>query len=449
MKTVPVNVVIAVCFTPSTGHLGTSYRGRKPWTCDRETKHFEELTGQTMDPHKRNAILMGRGTWLSRGCKPFPHRLNVILSRSRLLNSGNNNNNHDENVFFVLNGDVDRAVRLLSDEPRFNVETVWAIGGENICLEALNHPSFQTLHLTIIHEKFDCDTFFPLYDLVGNRSIELYRSETNIDDERYVTFRVYGRRRPRRRGQAERKTKTNASPNKATTIKDGTAWAEEKMKTLDEIVKDDQCVKKNNDEYKHDMTDNSDDTDDTDDHRDENGDSDDCYDDDDDDEDDAADVGVDIDADADISTNRTEKFTNDNERDEANAEETQYLRLIRDLLDSGNCKNTETNALYSMFGNHLRFSLKNGRIPLLTSRRISWRTVVENTLWTIRGSSDTDDLSLKGIPYWNAVTSRDHLDDMGFVDRQIGDIGPFDGFQMRHFGARYLDKNGGYMGKGT
>lgn len=61
----------------------------------------------------------------------------------------------------------------------------------------------------------------------------------------------------------------------------------------------------------------------------------------------------------------------------------------------------------------------------------------------LQGSTNAKELSSKGVKIWDANGSRDFLDSLGFSNREEGDLGPVYGFQWRHFGAEYKDKDSG------
>lgn len=102
----------------------------------------------------------------------------------------------------------------------------------------------------------------------------------------------------------------------------------------------------------------------------------------------------------------------------------------------------------SIFGAQMRFNLRNS-FPLLTTKRVFWRAVVEELLWFIRGGTDAKDLQAKNIRIWDGNSSREFLDKCGFNDREVGDLGPIYGFQWRHFGAKYRTCRDDYTGEGV
>lgn len=131
-------------------------------------------------------------------------------------------------------------------------------------------------------------------------------------------------------------------------------------------------------------------------------------------------------------------------------EEYQYLDLVRQIINTGCTRSDRTGTgTRSCFGTQSRYSLQNGTIPVLTTKSVAWKAVVEELLWFIRGSTDANDLSAKGVKIWDANGSREFLDSLGFTDRAQGDLGPVYGFQWRHFGAQYKDKETSYDGQGV
>mmetsp|Transcript_24526 Transcript_24526/g.76661 ORF Transcript_24526/g.76661 Transcript_24526/m.76661 type:complete len:520 (+) Transcript_24526:446-2005(+) len=133
-----------------------------------------------------------------------------------------------------------------------------------------------------------------------------------------------------------------------------------------------------------------------------------------------------------------------------NAEEQQYLDLIREILDKGVTRGDRTGTgTRSIFGARMRFSLRDRRFPLLTTKRVFWRGVAEELLWFVAGSTDGNLLAAKNVHIWDGNGSKEFLEKRGLGHREEGDLGPVYGFQWRHFGAAYDDANADYAGKGV
>ncbi|CAG9763366.1 unnamed protein product [Ceutorhynchus assimilis] len=130
-------------------------------------------------------------------------------------------------------------------------------------------------------------------------------------------------------------------------------------------------------------------------------------------------------------------------------EEYQYLNHIKTILTKGIKTNDRTGVgTFSIFGAQMRYSLRDNIFPLLTTKRVFWRGVVEELLWFIRGSTNAFELKDKGIHIWDANSTREFLDSVGLKNREEGDLGPVYGFQWRHFGAEYTDMHANYKNKG-
>ena len=132
-----------------------------------------------------------------------------------------------------------------------------------------------------------------------------------------------------------------------------------------------------------------------------------------------------------------------------NQEEQNYLDLMREIIDngvpSGDRTGTGTN---SLFGRMLKYNLRDGRLPLLTSKRTFIRGIIEEMLFFVSGSTDTTKLEEKGVNIWQGNTTREFLDNRGLNHLPVGDMGAGYAFQWRHFGAEYIDCKTDYTGQG-
>jgi hypothetical protein len=132
-------------------------------------------------------------------------------------------------------------------------------------------------------------------------------------------------------------------------------------------------------------------------------------------------------------------------------EEHQYLDLIRAVLATGAHRpdRTGTGTLSIFAPPSLRFSLADGTLPLLTTKRTFLRGILEELLWFIHGKTDSQLLAARGVRIWDGNGSKEFLEKRGLGHRREGDLGPVYGFQWRHFGAPYADCDADYAGQGV
>jgi dihydrofolate reductase len=108
-----------------------------PWHIPEELQYFRAMT-------LNKPIVMGLRTFESMGSRPLPHRPNVILT-------------HDENLVsttcIVLHS-VEAVLETLKD-----YDEIMIIGGASVYKQFL--PLASRLYITIIHEAYKGDTYFP------------------------------------------------------------------------------------------------------------------------------------------------------------------------------------------------------------------------------------------------------------------------------------------------
>ncbi len=102
----------------------------------------------------------------------------------------------------------------------------------------------------------------------------------------------------------------------------------------------------------------------------------------------------------------------------------QYLDLLNDVLENGSVKSDRTGTgTISVFGRQFRHDLSKG-FPLLTTKKVHFKSVVNELLWFLSGSTNINDLDAK---IWNEWAT------------ETGDLGPVYGKQW----TAWPTKNGG------
>lgn len=123
-----------------------------------------------------------------------------------------------------------------------------------------------------------------------------------------------------------------------------------------------------------------------------------------------------------------------------NHEEYQYLNLIKNILDNGFWEEGRNGMTQSIFGASMRFSLRDGKIPILTTKKTAWKTCLKELLWFIRGQTDNKFLKAQGVHIWDANGSREFLDSRGLTDYDIDELGPIYGAQWRAFNKPFVSE---------
>ena len=117
-------------------------------------------------------------------------------------------------------------------------------------------------------------------------------------------------------------------------------------------------------------------------------------------------------------------------------EEYQYLNMLENILDNGTWVKSRNGNTKSIFGNSMRFSLKDGKIPILTTKKTAWKTCLKELLWFIRGQTNNNILKEQGVHIWDANGSRDFLNLRGLAAYNEDELGPIYGRQWRNFNAQ-------------
>lgn len=129
--------------------------------------------------------------------------------------------------------------------------------------------------------------------------------------------------------------------------------------------------------------------------------------------------------------------------------ENQYLELIRNIIEEGSLEQGRNGNTYVVIGSSMYFSLENGIIPLLTTKKVAWKTCLKELLWFVRGQTNNKILTEQKCNIWKGNASREFLDSRGLQHLKEDDLGPVYGHQWRHFNAKYTTCNEDYTNKGV
>ena len=140
-------------------------------------------------------------------------------------------------------------------------------------------------------------------------------------------------------------------------------------------------------------------------------------------------------------------FNRSNKIEYTNQEEFNYLYLMNKIIKNGLERDDRTGVgTLSLFGEKLSYDISD-TFPILTTRKQFFRGIFEELMFYLRGQTDNNILTEKGLHIWTNNTTREFLDKRGLTDYEEGDMGETYGFNFRHFGGKYTsckDNDGGF-----
>ena len=130
------------------------------WHLPNDLKHFKQITSG-------HTVIMGRKTYDSVG-RPLPNRRNIVVTRQQIEIPGCE----------VVNS-VDEAIALCEGE-----EEVFIVGGAEIYKLAM--PKTDKIYLTIVHQAFEADAYFPQID--DNDWVAIEREDHGTDEKHSIPY---------------------------------------------------------------------------------------------------------------------------------------------------------------------------------------------------------------------------------------------------------------------
>jgi thymidylate synthase len=148
-----------------------------------------------------------------------------------------------------------------------------------------------------------------------------------------------------------------------------------------------------------------------------------------------------------------------------------YQSLLQDILDNGTRKGDRTGTgTISVFGRQIRHNMKDG-FPLLTTKKMPFKTIVTELLWFLRGDTNIKYLVDNGCNIWNGDAYKNYLKNVDLQDidsrkyedglltiymqdefvnkiktddefaKKWGELGPIYGKQWRKWKGKLIDKS--------
>mgnify|MGYP001292182528 FL=1 len=118
-----------------------------------------------------------------------------------------------------------------------------------------------------------------------------------------------------------------------------------------------------------------------------------------------------------------------------------YLNLIFDVLSNGVKESRRNGNVLTKIGGMMKFSLENNKLPLITTKKLAWKSCLHELIWFKNGETTTDSLLKNNVKIWDGNSSKEFLDSRNLKDYREGELGPIYGYQWRNWNKMYTNLN--------
>ena len=145
------------------------------WRISKDMQFFKDVTSNTEDLAKHNAVIMWRKTWESIPSKfrPLSDRINCILTREIKYESLKS----EIDDFVLYFNSLEHCLDELNTKD--NLEQIFIIWWAQLYNQVLNHPSLERIYLTKVEWNYNCDVFFDGIPLNFELESQSYKQEEN------------------------------------------------------------------------------------------------------------------------------------------------------------------------------------------------------------------------------------------------------------------------------
>lgn len=112
--------------------------------------------------------------------------------------------------------------------------------------------------------------------------------------------------------------------------------------------------------------------------------------------------------------------------------ESQYIDLLRDVLQTGEESLGRNAVTKSLFSRQLKFDLREG-FPLITTKKVPFKSIVEELLMFLKGQTNTQVLRDKNIHIWDGNTNKSFQDSHNLSHLEEWDMGWMYGKAFRDY----------------